>query len=228
MSPLSLDDLSRRLELALSRAAATASDVEQLCADAARRKCYGVVVHGSRVELARARLEDTELKLTAFVGYPLGDPDSDVKRYETEVAIDHGAHEIEMVLSLGRLKEGDRRYVLRELRDVVEAADERPVKVVLESGLLTVEERMVACELVLDSGAQGVVTGTGARGPSTAEEVRELRALLGPKFLLKAAGEMDEEELACALAEAGANRIGCRIPAATGGSVPRNPTTGSL
>lgn len=215
MSQLSTEDLSRRLELALSRAAATASDIENLCAEALRRKAHGVAVYGSRLELVRAQLEDTDLKTIAFVGYPLGDADADVKRYETEVAVDQGAHEIEVVLNLGRLKEGDRRYVLRELRDVVEAADERPVKVVLETGLLTIEERMVACELVLDSGAQAVVAGTGALGPSTVEEVRELRALLGLKFVIKAAGESSNETATRSLAEAGADRIGWRIAAAT-------------
>ena len=72
-----------------------------------------------------------------MVGFPFGAADADAKRYETEVAIDHGAQEIETVLNIGRLKDGDHRYVLRELRDIAEAADERPVKVILEMSLLT-------------------------------------------------------------------------------------------
>jgi deoxyribose-phosphate aldolase len=84
--------------------------------------------------------------------------DSDAKRYETEAAIDNGATEIDVVLNIGRLKDGDRNFVLRELRDVVEAADERPVKVILETALLTRDEQILACHLAVDSGAHFVKT----------------------------------------------------------------------
>ena len=120
------------------------------------RGFHGVCVGGSRVELACSLLEDTEVKVTGLVGFPFGAGDSDAKRYETEVAIDHGAQEIETVLNVGRLKDGDHGYVLRELRDIAEAADQRPVKVILETSLLTLEEKNLACQLVLDSGAHCV------------------------------------------------------------------------
>src|SRR5258708_30777830 len=103
-------ELAQRTELSLFRADATAKDVEKLCATAHNQKVYGVCVGGSRVELAASLLEDSELKVTALVGFPLGSADSDVKRYETEVAVDIGAQEIEMVINAGRLKDGDHKY----------------------------------------------------------------------------------------------------------------------
>src|SRR5207249_1329526 len=107
----------------------------------------------------------------------------------TEAAIDNGAQEIDVVINLGRLKDGDDPYVLRELRDVVEAADERPVKAILETCLLNREEKIRACQLVASSGAQFVKTSTGfaSRG-ATIEDVKLLREIAGEKLRVKAAG----------------------------------------
>jgi deoxyribose-phosphate aldolase len=207
MPALTQAELIGRLELTLARPEATRQDLEKVCATARARGLHAVCVSGSRVELARTLLEDSEIKVAALVGFPLGAADADTKRYETEVAIDHGAQEIETVLNIGRLKEGDHRYVLRELRDIAEAADERPVKVILEIGLLTSEERALACQLVLDSGAHCICTGTGQRAAATAEDVRNLRAAVGAKFGVKAAGLSDLDG-ALALIEAGATRLG--------------------
>ena len=168
---------------------------------------HSVCVCGSRVELAHSLLEDSEVKVTGLVGFPLGAADADAKRYETEVAIDHGAQEIEAVLNIGRLKDGDDRYVLRELRDLAEAADERPVKIILETGLLTPEEVLRACELAVASGVHCVCTGTGLRSAATVQDVQSLRAAVGEKFGVKAAG-LSDAQTAQALLEAGATRLG--------------------
>src|SRR5450759_2957187 len=152
MKTLSPAELARRIERMIFHPDATRRDIELLCAEARAQGSHCVCVNGSHVELACALLEESEVKVTGLVAFPLGAADTDVKRYETEVAIDHGAQEIEMVLNIGRLKDGDDRYVLRELRDVAEAADERQVKVILETGLLPPDEVRRACELALDSG----------------------------------------------------------------------------
>jgi deoxyribose-phosphate aldolase len=207
MKNLSPDQVAQRVERTLARPNATRQDIEKLCAEARTQGFHGVCVSGSRVELARTLLEDSEVKVTALVGFPLGAADADAKRYETEVAIDHGAQEIEVVLNVGRLKDGDHRHVLRELRDIAEAADERPVKVILETSLLTAEERDLGCGLVLDSGAHCVCTGTGLLAAATAEEVGGLRARAGEKFGVKAAGVSDLET-AMAWIGAGASRLG--------------------
>ena len=207
MTTLSPAELARRIERLLFRPDATRRDIEQLCAEARAQGSHCVCVNGSHVELACALLEESEVRVTGLVAFPLGASDMDAKRYETEVAIDHGAQEIEMVLNIGRLKDGDDHYVLRELRDVAEAADERPVKVILETGLLTPDEVRRVCELALDSGVHCVCTGTGLRSVATVEEVRSLRAAVGEKFGVKAAGVADAQT-ALALFEAGASRLG--------------------
>jgi deoxyribose-phosphate aldolase len=207
MPTLSPAELIRRLDHTLVRPEATRHDLEKVCATARAHSFHSVCVSGARVELALTLLEDSEVKVTGLIGFPLGASDADAKRYETEVAIDHGAQEIETVLNIGRLKDGDHHYVLRELRDIAEAADERPVKVILETGLLTPEERDLACRLVLDSGAHCVCTGTGLRSAATIEDVRSLRAAVGAKFGVKAAG-LSDLQAALALIEAGATRLG--------------------
>jgi deoxyribose-phosphate aldolase len=200
-------ELASQVEVVLARAEATRADVEKLCQQAREQQIYGLCLNTSRVELARALLEDSGVKLTGLVGFPLGATDADTKRFETEAAIDLGAHEIEMVVNLGRLKDQDYRYVLRELRDIVEAADERPVKAIIESSVLTPEEKRAVCELLLDSGAQFLCTGTGFLSAPSVSEIGSLRTMLGPKFGIKAAS-VGEAALATALIEAGANRLG--------------------
>ncbi len=208
-SPPSPADLARLIDHTLLRADAQAAEVEQLCAEARTFGFFSVCVNGSRVWQARHLLEDTSIKVSSVVGFPLGATDSDTKRFETEAAIDNGAEEIDVVLNLGRLKEGDDRYVLRELRDLVEAADERTVKVILETCLLTREEKIRACRLVLESGAQFVKTSTGwSTGGATVEDVKLLRELVGPAFGVKASGGIRDTATALALIAAGANRLG--------------------
>jgi deoxyribose-phosphate aldolase len=209
MKPLPPTALAAFIDHTLLKADATAADIERLCAEARAHGFFAVCVNGSRVELARARLEESAVKVVAVVGFPLGAMDSDVKRFETEAAVDAGAHEIDVALNIGRLKDGDHRSVLRELRDVVEAADERLVKVILETGLLTRDQTASACELVLDCGAKFVKTSTGF-GPrgATVEDVKLLRELVGPDFGVKASGGIRDLATALALLEAGANRLG--------------------
>ena len=154
-------ELASRIECALFDPAATRKDIEAFCAKAREHSFHGVCVNGSRVALAHALLEETQTKVAALIGFPLGTADIDAKRYEVEIAIDHGAHEIDFVLNLAPLKEGDHKAALREMRDIVEAADERPVKILLETAMMTREEKVVACHVALDSGAQFVGAGTG-------------------------------------------------------------------
>lgn len=214
-SPSSNPDASRRqllaraLEHTLLRADASLRDLERLCVEARENQFHGICVNGGRVSQARQFLEDTEIRVIAAVGFPLGAGDTDAKRFETEAAVDSGAHEIDVVLNIGRLKDDDRAYVLRELRDIVEAADERPVKVIVETCLLTREEKIIACTLVFESGAQFVKTSTGfSTAGATIEDVRLFRDVVGTGFGVKAAGGIRTTAQALALLEAGANRLG--------------------
>jgi deoxyribose-phosphate aldolase len=201
--------LAAYIDHTLLKADATAKEIEQLCREARENNFYSVCVNGSWVAQAGHFLEGTEIKVASVVGFPLGAMSPDAKRFETEAAIDDGAHEIDVVLSLGRLKAGDDKYVLRELRDVVEAADERPVKVILETCLLTREEKIRACELVVESGARFVKTSTGfSTGGATVEDVGLMRETVGPKFGVKASGGIRDLQAALAMIVAGASRLG--------------------
>jgi deoxyribose-phosphate aldolase len=202
-------DLARLIDHTLLRPEAAAQQIDKLCAEARQHHFYSVCVNGSRVAHAYALLEDTEVKVCSVAGFPLGAMDSDVKRYEAEVAIDHGAAEIDVVLNLGRLKDGDHKFILRELRDVVEAAEERPVKVILETALLTRDEKILGCHLAVESGAQFVKTSTGfGPGGATVEDVKLLRETVGDQFGVKASGGVRDARAAFALIEAGATRLG--------------------
>ena len=209
MDTLSAAHLARFLDHTLLKPETTTGQIEQLCAEARRHGFFGVCVNGSRVIQARHFLEDTDIKVACVVGFPLGAMSGDAKRYETEAAIDDGAQEIDAVINLGRLKDGDDRYVLRELRDVVEAADERPVKVILETGLLSHDEKIRACNLAVESGARFVKTSTGfSAGGATVEDVALLRKIVGPKFGVKASGGIRDAKTALAMIAAGASRLG--------------------
>ena len=203
------ENLARYIDHTLLKPDATAQQIEKLCAEAREHGFFSVCVNGSRVELTRHLLADTGVKVAAVAGFPLGAMSADAKRYEVEAAIDDGAQEIDVVLNIGRLKDGDDQYVLRELRDVVEAADERTVKVIIETYLLTEEEKHRACHLILDSGAHFVKTSTGlSAGGATIEDVKLLRQVVGPKFGVKASGGIRDTAMALAMIEAGAIRLG--------------------
>jgi deoxyribose-phosphate aldolase len=201
--------LARQIESTLLRPDATHADLERLCADARKYGFAGVCVQGSRVIEAVHLLDDSEVKVVTVVGFPLGGVDRDVKRYEAEVAIDNGASEIDAVMNIGWFKEGKDKAVFQELRDIVEAADERMVKIVIETALLTREEIGRACKLAVDSGAHFVKTSTGYAGRgATVEDVQLIRAAIGPELGIKAAGGIRDNATALALIEAGANRLG--------------------
>jgi deoxyribose-phosphate aldolase len=206
LSPL---QLAAYIDHTLLKADATAKDIEKLCAEAREYHFYSVCVNGSWVGQAGHFLEGAGIKIACVVGFPLGAMSGDVKRFETEAAIDDGAQEIDIVLNLGRLKAGDNKFILRELCDVVEAADERPVKVILETCLLTQAEKIRACQLVVESGAKFVKTSTGfSTSGATIADVKLMRETVGPKFGVKASGGIRDTQTALAMIEAGATRLG--------------------
>ena len=204
-----MTDLARFIDHTQLKPDAIAKDIEKLCAEAREHRFFAVCVNGSRIELARHLLEGADVKVASVVGFPFGAMETDVKRFETEAAIDGGAHEIDVVLNIGRLKDGDDAFVLRELRDIVEAADERTVKVILETCLLTREQKIRACQLVVEAGAHFVKTSTGFNsGGATIEDVKLLRETVGPGFGVKASGGIRDAAIAQAMIEVGATRLG--------------------
>ena len=204
-----MSELASYIDHTLLKPDATRAQLEQLCAEAAEHQFSTVCVNGSRVELAYSLLEDSDVQVCTVVGFPLGAMDADAKRYETEVAVDLGASEIDMVMNIGRFKDGEHDYIVREIRDVVEAADDRVVKVILETCLLTNEEIAQACKLVTQAQAHFVKTSTGfGNAGATLEHVRLMRETVGQFAGVKAAGGVRNADDARAMIEAGATRIG--------------------
>ena len=204
-----MSELARYIDHTLLKPEATKAQIEQLCAEAAEHQFASVCVNGSRVELAYSLLEDSDVQVCTVVGFPLGAMDADAKRYETEAAVDAGANEIDMVMNVGRFKDGEHDYVVREIRDVVEAADDRIVKVILETCLLTNEEITQACKLVTQAQAHFAKTSTGFNNAgATLEHVKLMRETVGQFAGVKAAGGVRNAADAQAMIEAGATRIG--------------------
>ena len=204
-----MSELADYIDHTLLKPDATRAQLEQLCAEAAEHQFSTVCVNGSRVELAYSLLEDSDVQVCTVVGFPLGAMDADAKRYETEVAVDLGANEIDMVMNVGRFKDGEHDYIVREIRDVVEAADDRVVKVILETCLLTNHEIAQACKLVTQAQAHFVKTSTGfGNAGATLEHVKLMRETVGQFAGVKAAGGVRNANDAQAMIEAGATRIG--------------------
>jgi deoxyribose-phosphate aldolase len=205
-------DLTRFIDHTLLAADATAKDIEKLCAEAREHKFFSVCVNGCWVATAYHLLEDSDVKVVSVAGFPLGAMTPDAKRLEAEAAVDDGAGEIEVVLNHARLKMGEDKFVLREIIDVVEAADERTVKVILETGLLTNAEKIRAAQLIVESGAQFVQVGTGFGKNLTTlaalADIKLLRETVGPEFGVKVAGGLNDLHTAQAFIEAGATRLG--------------------
>ena len=204
-----MSDLAKFIDHTLLKPDATRAQIEALCAEAAEHNFATVCVNGSRVELAYSLLEESDVQVATVVGFPLGAMEADVKRYETEAAIDAGASEIDMVMNVGRFKDGDHDYIVREIRDVVEAADDHVVKVILETCLLSNEQIEQACKLVVQAQAHFVKTSTGfGSAGATIEHVRLMRETVSQFAGVKAAGGIRNAADARAMIEAGATRLG--------------------
>ncbi len=204
-----MHELAPYLDHTLLKPNATRAQLEQLCTEATEHQFATVCVNGSRVELAYSLLEESDVQVCTVVGFPLGAMEADAKRYETEAAVDSGAGEIDMVMNVGRFQDGEHDYIIREIRDILEAADDRVVKVILETCLLSNEEIERACKLVVQAQAHFVKTSTGfGSSGATLEHVKLMRETVGQFAGVKAAGGVRNAEDARAMIEAGATRIG--------------------
>ena len=206
----------------LLRADATGADVEKLCREAREYSFCCVCVNGSWVSLARQLLEGSSVRVASVAGFPLGAMASAAKCFETQTAVDDGAREIDVVLNVGRLKQGDDAYVLRELREIVRAASGHTIKVILETCLLSDDEKIRGCRLAADSGARFVKTSTGlGTGGATVRDIALMRRTVGPAFGVKASGGIRDAATAVAMIEAGATRIGTSAGVAIVRMMPR-------
>ncbi len=183
-------------------------DIRKLCAEAITHSFFGVCVNSSYIALAKSVLKN-QSKVVSVVGFPLGACATKTKASETADAVENGADEIDMVIHLGFLKDQRRADVINDIRSVVEAAQGQPVKVILETGLLTQDEKILACHLARDAGAHFVKTCTGfASGQAEVSDIQLMHSLVGAGMGVKASGGVRTPEKALALIQAGATRLG--------------------
>ena len=211
--PLSAEQVAKLIDHTLLKAEATPADVEKLCADAKKFGFWSVCVNSSYVKQARALLRDSRVKVCAVVGFPLGAMEPQIKALEARKALRDGANEIDMVINIGALKAKDDATVLRDIRGVVESCKESRAlcKVILETSLLTQEEKERACQISMKAGADFVKTSTGfSTGGATAEDIALMARLVAPRKLgVKASGGIRTYADIVKMVNAGATRIGC-------------------
>ena len=211
LSPLSLN-IPQLIDHTILRPDATRADIEQLCHEARQHQFYSVCVNPTWVSLARELLDGSGVRVCCVVGFPLGAQLPETKALEARAAIRQGAKEIDMVINVGALKSGDDTLVLRDIRSVVEACRDGSAKckVILETCLLTNEEKGRACELAVKAGADFVKTSTGfSTGGATVEDVALMSRIVREKNLgVKASGGIRSLDDLRRMVQAGATRIG--------------------
>ncbi len=183
--------------------------VEKLCEEALEYNFASVCVNQYRTKLVAELLKDSDVKVCTVIGFPLGAVSTEVKVFETKAAIADGAEEIDMVINVGALKDGDYDYVEADIRRVKEACADVTLKVIIETCLLTNEEKIKACQLSMSAGADFVKTSTGfSTGGATVEDVALMRKTVGDVCYVKASGGIRDAATAIAMVEAGADRLG--------------------
>lgn len=189
---------------------ASKDEVIQICNEAKEYKFKSVCVNSYYTKLVAEELKDSGVLVCTVVGFPLGAMETKSKAFETARAIELGANEIDMVINIGALKDKNYELVLNDIKEVVDTAKGKAiVKVILETCLLTNEEKIKACQLSQEAGADFVKTSTGfSTGGATVEDIKLMRETVGPNMGVKASGGVRTKEDVVSVIEAGANRIG--------------------
>jgi deoxyribose-phosphate aldolase len=202
-------ELNRFIDHTLLKPEATAAMIDKLCAEAKEHQFASVCVNPFWVKRCAEQLHGTKVKVCTVIGFPLGATTSAAKVAEARDALANGAQEVDMVINIGALKSGDLESVKADIAAVKQAVGEVLLKVILETGLLTEEEKVTACKLCVEAGADFVKTSTGfGPGGATVEDVALLRRIVGEKRGVKASGGVRGRDAALAMVEAGASRIG--------------------
>lgn len=201
--------LNKYIDHTILKPETTQEQVEKILSEAKEYDFASVCVNPTWVSLAAESLKDSDVKVCTVIGFPLGANTSAVKAFETKDAIANGADEIDMVINIGALKAGNDALVLDDIKAVVDASGDKLVKVIIEACLLTDDEKVRACQLSKEAGADYVKTSTGfSSGGATVADVALMRKTVGPDMGVKASGGARSYEDAIAFIEAGASRIG--------------------
>ena len=216
---LNVHNFAKMIEFSLVRPDATEKNVEKFCGVVRENNFVTACVNPVNVSLAVKFLKGTNIDISASIGFPFGSHLPEIKALEAKRAIEMGATQIDMVINLGALKSGDDETVFADIKAVVEASGEAPVKVILENGFLTDKERVKGCKIAQRAGASFVKTSTGVETKyileigsesigATVKDVELMRKTVGEKMKVKAAGRIHTLDFALKLIKAGADRLG--------------------
>ena len=201
--------LNKYIDHTILKATASGTDVQKLCEEAIEHEFYSVCVNGCYVADAKHLLQGTDVKIAAVVGFPLGAMTTAAKVFEAKEAVENGASEIDMVINVAKLKDGEFEYVENEIRQIKEAIGDNVLKVIIETCYLTDEEKVKACELSLVAKADFVKTSTGfGTDGATYEDVKLMKSVVGDNAKVKASGGVRDKETAQKYIDLGAERLG--------------------
>jgi deoxyribose-phosphate aldolase len=204
-----LMEIEKYIDHTILKPEAAQKDVEKICREAIQYGFFAVCVNPCRVAFAANILRDSGVKLAAVVGFPLGANTTDAKLFETKKALSDGADEIDMVINIGRLKDGDTAFVQEEIKKLKAECGEKNLKVIVETCLLSEEEKKSVCHAVINGGADFIKTSTGfSTAGAQIEDVRLFASIAQGKIKIKASGGIGDYETAVKMIEAGANRLG--------------------
>ncbi|MDU7496433.1 deoxyribose-phosphate aldolase [Sneathia sanguinegens] len=202
-------EINKYIDHTVLKATTTPKDIEKLCNEAKEYKFYSVCVNGCYVSLCKKLLVNTDVKVAAVIGFPLGAMSTEAKVYEAKKCIEDGANEIDMVINVGMLKAKEYDYVREEIRQIKEAIGTNVLKVIIETCYLTDDEKVKACELAVEAKADFVKTSTGfGTNGATFEDVALMKKTVGNRAKVKASGGVKTYETAVKYIELGAERLG--------------------
>lgn len=203
-------ELAKIIDHTILKPEATKDQVEKICREAIEYNFASVCVNPANVKFASEILKNSDVKVCTVIGFPLGANTTKVKEFETKDAIENGATEVDMVINIGKLKEKDYEYVKKDIEAVVNATTENVLtKVIIETCLLTDEEKIIACKLAKEAKADFVKTSTGfSTGGATPSDLKLMRETVGEEMGVKASGGIRTLEDAIQAVKSGASRIG--------------------
>ncbi len=202
--------ISSMIDHTILKADATSEMIKTLCQEAIEYDFAAVCVNPCHIEYCSELLKDSKVKVATVIGFPLGANTKESKAFETIDAIKKGAHEVDMVINIGALKDKNYDLVKEDIESVVKAADGKAiVKVIIETSLLTDDEKKMACQLSLEAKADFVKTSTGfSTGGATVDDVKLMKSVVGDNMEIKASGGVRDLDTAKAMIQAGATRLG--------------------
>lgn len=202
-------ELSKYIDHTMLKADAGIEAIKKLCNEAIEYDFKTVCVNPSYIELCKELLKDSDVKVCTVIGFPLGQMTTESKVFEASDALEKGADEIDMVINIAKLKDRDIGYVTNEISEIKKACGSHTLKVIIETCLLTDEEKRLACQCIIEAGADFVKTSTGfSTSGATFKDVELLKQCVGDSCLVKAAGGVKTHDDMLKMIELGANRIG--------------------